>query len=315
MRANGRAATSTVVKALIAAVLAALLFGAAVVGYAKSGKTHVEEHGSPVTEGVNVAIDPVSIDPVAHLVTVRATLFPQGSYLDADENEFAIPLRVTSRTLKESTAFDIDAGQAVGGSYQFDIPVEGDPENYPLDGYEYSYADPDRPGEQTAAPLVKIEKLLDDGRTEPAAVGPSGENPADLIGWTTRWRLTGGGSTLNVKLVIERAGAIVGAVAVIVLLVLAMASLAAFVAWSVATARRPVEATMAGWFAAMLFALIPLTNSMPGAPPVGAWIDVFVFVWAEIVLLASMGVFVVSWYRFRERPDYSALRLARENRG
>ena len=93
----------------------------------------------------------------------------------------------------------------------------------------------------------------------------------------------------------------------------AMACLAATVAWSVATERRPVEPTFASWFAAMLFALIPLQNFLPGVPPVGAWIDVCVFLWVEVVLLASMGVFVVSWFRFRSRPDYSNLLRRRQH--
>ena len=82
----------------------------------------------------------------------------------------------------------------------------------------------------------------------------------------------------------------------------------AVVAWSVATRRRPIEATMASWFGAMLFALIPLQGFMPGAPPVGAWIDVFVFLWVEITLLTSMGVFIISWLRYREVPSYPHLR-------
>ena len=289
------------------AVMAALFIISAV-GYANSGRTHIDERTAPVTEGVNVAFDLVSIDPVAGLVTVRATLFPQGSYLDAGRNEFAVPLRVTSRTLKESVTYDIEAGQTVGGSYQFDIPVEGDAENYPLDVFRY----PDQPGSRSAAPMIKIERLLDGGQRTSAAVGPVREEPSGLVGWTERWTLRGDGSTLSVKLIIERSGAVVGAVAVIVFLVLVMATLSAMVAWSVASARRPLEATMAGWFAAMLFALIPLANFMPGAPPVGAWIDVVVFMWAEIVLLVSMAVFVISWFRFREPPDYSSLRRRRE---
>ncbi|MCB0933844.1 MAG: DUF4436 family protein [Mycobacterium sp.] len=109
---------------------------------------------------------------------------------------------------------------------------------------------------------------------------------------------------VNVALDLVAIDTVVG---LIVFLVVAMACLAAAVAWSVATERRPVEPTFAGWFAAMLFALIPLQNFLPGAPPVGAWIDVCVFLWVEVVLLTSMGVFVLSWFRFRGRPDYSTL--------
>lgn len=288
--------------------LAVLLYASAVVGYANSGRTHVDERTAPVTDGVNVALDPVSIDPEKHLLTVRATLFPAGSYLDDAENEFAVPLRVTSRTLKESVTYDIDVGQAVGGSYEFDIPVEGDPENYPLDRFEYANIDYDHGGAHVAAPLIRIEKILEDGSTKPAVVGSDPDDPGGLVGWAEHWNLVGAGSSLNVRLVLERSGAIIAAVTVVVFLVLAMAALAASVSWSVATGRRPLETTFAGWFAALLFALIPLQNFLPGAPPIGAWIDVFVFLWVEIILLTSMGVFIISWFRFRERPDYPHLK-------
>ncbi len=291
-------------------VFVALLFAATVIGYTKSGKTHVEERSAPVTEGVNVAVDLVSLDPEKQLATVRLTLFPQGSYLDKEEDEFAVALRVTSRTQKESGTLDIDKGQPVGGSYEFDIPVHGNPQSYPLDRFEYSYsyAGANQAEAQSTTPLVRIEKILDDGRTVPAAVGAASDGPGGLDGWTDRWRLVGEGPTLYVNLVLERSGAVITAAAVIVFLVVAMATLAAVVAWSVATRRRPIEATMASWFGAMLFALIPLQGFMPGAPPVGAWIDVFVFLWVEITLLTSMGVFIISWLRYREVPSYPHLR-------
>ena len=285
------------------------------IGYARSGKTHVEERSAPVTEGVNVAVDLVSIDPEKRLATIRFTLFPEGSYLNKEDGEFAVPLRVTSRTQKESSTFDIDAGQPVGGSFEFDIPVQGDPESYPLDRFDFSNAGVDQPAGQGTAPMVKIEKIGEDGRTQPATVGPAADGPSGLVGWTDRWRLVGQGSTLYTRLVLERSGAVIAAAGVIVFLVLAMAALAASVAWSAATARRPIEATMAGWFAAMLFALIPLQSFMPGAPPVGAWIDVFVFLWVEIILLTSMGVFIISWLRYREVPDYPHLKGGRESGG
>lgn len=299
-------------KPALFALFMVLLFAAAVLGYAKSGKTHVEERSAPVTEGVNVAVDLVAIDPEKKLATIRLTLFPAGSYLNKEDDEFAVALRVTSRTQKESSSFDIDAGQPGGGSFEFDIPVQGDPESYPLDRFEYANTGAEQSADRTM-PLVKIEKIDDDGRTQPAAVGPAADGPSGMVGWTDRWRLVGAGSSLMAQLVLDRSGAVIAAAVVIVFLVLAMAALAASVAWAVATGRRPIEATMAGWFAAMLFALIPLQNFMPGAPPVGAWIDVFVFLWVEIILLTSMGVFIVSWLRYREVPEYPHLKAKVED--
>lgn len=291
--------------ALLAAIAFVALFGLTLFGYANSGQTRVLERSAPVAEGVNVALDLVSIDPERHVMTLRATLFPEGRYLDGEDNTFAVPLRVTSLAPRDSVIYDIDAGQAVGGSLDFDVPVVGSPQSYPLDRYTYSFADPQAAGSVRAAPVLRVEEVGDDGKGVPVTVGPAPDDPGGLIGWAERWSLVADGSKLRVDLSVQRSGAVIGAVAVVVFLVLSMAALAATVAWAVATRRRPIEATHASWFAAMLFALIPLQGLLPGAPGIGAWIDVCVFLWVAIVLMASMGVFMMSWLRYRGRPDYA----------
>jgi hypothetical protein len=290
-----------------------LVFAGVLLGYANSGKTRVTQRTPPVAEGVNVALDLVSIDTVGRQITLRVSLFPEGRYHDQDDDTFAVPLRVVSRSLKESQSFSVDAGQPVGGSFEFDLPVDGQSEIYPFDRYRYAYNDPQQPKATVPAPLIRIEEIQDDDEAAlPVAVGGTAIEPVGLAGWTERWKVIGDASTLYVELNISRSGAVLGAVGAIVFLMIAMACLAATVAWSTATGRRPVEPTFAGWFAAMLFALIPLQSFLPGVPPVGAWIDVCIFLWVEIVLLASMGVFILSWFRYRGRPDYSGLQRRKQ---
>lgn len=95
-------------------------------------------------------------------------------------------------------------------------------------------------------------------------------------------------------------------VIVVVLLLLAamalLAILATLVARSVILRRRKVEATMAGWFAAMMFAIIPLRTNMPGAPPIGVWIDFLVVLWVELLLMFALAVFIMSWLRYGPSP-------------
>lgn len=292
-------------KALLAAVAFVALFGLTLFGYANSGQTRVLERSARVGDGVNVNIDLVSIDPERHVITLRATLFPEGRYLDGEDNTFAVPLRVTSLAPKDSVIYDIDAGQAVGGSLDFDLPVVGNPQNYPLDHYDYSYTDTQAADLIRAAPVLRVEEVGDGGKGIPVEVGPGSDDPAGLVGWAEQWRLVADGPKLRAELSVQRSGAVIGAVAVVVFLVLSMAALAAAVAWAVATRRRPIEATHASWFAAMLFALIPLQRLLPGAPEIGAWIDVCVFLWVAVVLMAAMGVFMISWLRYRGRPDYA----------
>jgi hypothetical protein len=54
------------------------------------------------------------------------------------------------------------------------------------------------------------------------------------------------------------------------------------------------------WLAAMLFAVIPIRNFLPGAPPPGAWIDQALVIWVLIALIAAMTAYTISWYR---QPD------------
>jgi hypothetical protein len=293
---------------LVAVVVLALL----PLGFGRTGGTTVIERDPPVADGVNVSIDLESIEPAAHAVTALVTLFPTGSYRDGENDTFAKNLRVRSRVLKESTVFEIEAGEPVGGSYEITIPVDGDPERYPLDRFDYSYPDPRDSGEVVAAPLLAVDEIPEDGQPGPVRrvpVGAFADEPGGLAGWSDSWKLVSDGWTFKVQLDLKRSTPVIASVAVVVVLVVALAALSASVAWAAATGRRPVETTFAGWFAGMLFALIPLRSNLPGAPQVGAtWLDLGVFLWVEVALLAGLCVFILSWFRYREPPDYSTLR-------
>lgn len=282
-------------------------------GYAKSGRTQVSRSGSPTADGVNVALEVISIEPELRRVTALATLYPTGRYLD-EQGNFATDLVVSSRVIKDADVFEIDEGEPVGGSYEITIPVEGNAKTYPLDRYDYSYSDSQLPGGKTPAPVLSVDEVLADGSFRRVPVGVAADVPGGIVGWSHDWRLASDGRTFKVGLTMQRSAAVVTAVAVVIFLVLAMAALSLLVAWGVATARRPVEATMASWFAGMLFALIPLQNNLPGAPRAGStWLDFCVFLWVEVALLVGLGVFIISWFRFRGPPDYSNLQRSQEH--
>lgn len=107
----------------------------------------------------------------------------------------------------------------------------------------------------------------------------------------------------TVPLVVARNGSTMTFVALILIAMVALSALALVVSRSVALRRRRVEATLAGWFAALLFAMVPLRTNLPGAPPIGVWIDFLVFLWTLIALMLSLGIFIVSWLRYTPRPD------------
>ena len=62
------------------------------------------------------------------------------------------------------------------------------------------------------------------------------------------------------------------------------------------------EATLIGALGAMVFALPALRNSLPGSPPLGVGADIFIFLWAELAVAASLAIVVAAWVRKGRKP-------------
>ena len=83
----------------------------------------------------------------------------------------------------------------------------------------------------------------------------------------------------------------------ICIVLLTLPALSIFTTYQVVTGRKEFQMTFTTWYAAMLFAIVPLRNILPGAPPPGAWIDQALVLWVIVGLVSSMVVYVGYWYR------------------
>ena len=83
---------------------------------------------------------------------------------------------------------------------------------------------------------------------------------------------------------------------------IAIAALALFVAIQTMRNRRQFQPPMTTWYAALLFAVVPLRNALPGAPPFGAWVDITVVLWVIVALVIAMLLYIACWWRHL-RPD------------
>nr|WP_233211459.1 DUF4436 domain-containing protein [Mycobacterium sp. shizuoka-1] len=83
----------------------------------------------------------------------------------------------------------------------------------------------------------------------------------------------------------------------IVVVLITLPTIAIFTSVLVITRRKQFQMPFATWYAAMLFAIVPLRNILPGAPPPGAWIDVALVLWVIVALVTAMVMVVISWYR------------------
>jgi hypothetical protein len=89
---------------------------------------------------------------------------------------------------------------------------------------------------------------------------------------------------------------------VIVGVLIALAVVAMVVAIQTVRDRRKFQPPMTTWYAAMLFAVVPLRNALPGSPPFGAWVDVTVVLWVIVALVVAMLLYIACWWRHL-RPD------------
>ena len=99
-----------------------------------------------------------------------------------------------------------------------------------------------------------------------------------------------------------RSPSTVGFGVAVLCVLIGLACLGLFVAVQTSRDRRKFQPPMTTWYAAMLFAVMPLRNALPDAPPFGSWIDITIVLWVIVVLGISMGIYISCWWRHL-RPD------------
>ena len=79
--------------------------------------------------------------------------------------------------------------------------------------------------------------------------------------------------------------------------------------------RRPAEAALLGWTGALLFALPLLRTYLPNAPPFGASIDMYAYLWFVIAAGAAAIMVVLGWnhQRLHEQKKAARERLAAQS--
>ncbi|MGB9225733.1 DUF4436 domain-containing protein [Mycobacterium sp.] len=171
------------------------------------------------------------------------------------------------------------------------IEAHGDPGNWPFDSY--------RTEPISADAFVGAGDTL---RKVPARVDVTGS----LDGWAVTvdrvkdpaaLPTSRGSDNGNVVITFRRAkGPLIFDLGICLVLI-ALPTLALLVAIPMALGRRKFLPPFATWYAANLFAIVPLRNILPGSPPPGSWIDQAVVQWVLIALVTAMSLYIFAWVR------------------
>jgi Domain of unknown function (DUF4436) len=167
------------------------------------------------------------------------------------------------------------------------IEAHGDPSDWPFDSYKTD--------------VVQADVLVGSGENREYKPGRV-EVTGSLDGWDiAATRVARNPSDPdrpdNVVITLHRAkGPLVFDLG-ICLVLLTLPTLALFVAIQMLTGRRQFLPPFSTWYAAMLFAVVPLRNILPGTPPAGSWIDQAVVIWVLIALATALVLYIMAWYR------------------
>jgi hypothetical protein len=230
------------------------------------------------------------LKPVANRLTVNVLVYPG---ISAYDNRFdVLGTNVDVRLYPTSDLGDLHypKGKAPA-QLSTTIEAHGDPGNWPFDQYK-------------TEPL-SADAFVGSGdslKKVPARVEVTGE----LDGWEVivnrvkdpaalpTSRATDNG---NVVVTLRRAkGPLIFDLGICLVLI-SLPTLALLVAIPMALGRRKFLPPFATWYAANLFAIVPLRNILPGAPPPGSWIDQAIVQWVLIALVTAMSLYIFAWVR------------------
>lgn len=227
------------------------------------------------------------LDTVANRLTVNVLVMPE----DDKQKNKVLTQDLAVRLYPENDLGDLQypTGKSPA-QVSTVIEAEGNPANWPFDSYTT--------GVLSADVLVGKDHVVDEqGRIE--VVG-------SLDGWDVGVkRVTGEGSQtaerpLDVIITLHRSKGTLIFDLGIVLVLISLPTLALWVSIPMALGRKKFLPPFVSWFAAMLFAVVPLRNIFPGKPPEGSWIDQAVTLWVLLALIVAMTLFIMA---YRKQSD------------
>ena len=281
---------------MIMAVL--VLYGWIAYTYSDSSRGSLTADVSPAANEVSVVMESdrldAPVDDELHTLNLDVLVNPGWDFYEAGNATLrrGIAVELVTDSFEHIKVFP--AGSTID-SFPIAVDLDGDAWSYPFDSYRTTI-------------LVTATEVDPSGKAvrEVPVVGGI-RSPRGLVGWqiervdtdvpaeqsslsqlnsVSNGLLTGTGAEgLLVKVNISRAHSTILMTALLLTLMVMLAVGSVALARVARQAHRAVNPAYVSSVAALLFALIPIREFLPGAPPLGSWIDILVFFWVVIVLM------------------------------
>jgi hypothetical protein len=271
--------------ALIGAVACAMI--ASVALYVEGAATHrIPSLGPPASGGTTVTLDVQSIQNNYSQLVGDLIVSPGPGLLDPATNGLKEDLTVAVTSVTTPVKRTWSKGM-LPGVFPVPLTLARDVEQWPFDRY---YTGP-----------ITVELFM--GATQV----PERANVTfidRLPGWRIHVVRASNANTLApYEVELQRSASTMVFAIVILCILVAIGAVGVFVAVQTLRDRRRFQSPMTTWYAAMLFAVVPLRNALPGSPAFGSWIDLTIVLWVLVALVVAMLLYIAAWWRhLRPRP-------------
>jgi hypothetical protein len=278
-----------------------LLALVAAYGLSLLGVHLLEKSGGPLppldlsTAGPEDTIVQVRLDElktVANRLTVNVLVYPGEAMYDKRSDVLTTDIAVRLYPPSDLGDLQYPTGKTPS-QVSTTIEAHGDPGDWPFDSYRTQELSADvfvGSGEtrKRIPARVEVTGSLDGWDASVSRVGDASDPPTSRVD---------GNDTASEVVTLHRAkGPLIFDLGICLVLI-SLPTLALVVAVPMALGRRKFLPPFATWYAANLFAIVPLRNILPGAPPPGSWIDQAVVQWVLIALVVAMSLYIFAWVR------------------
>lgn len=241
------------------------------------------------TEDTVVQVKIEELDTVNNRLKVSVLVIPEDSKFD--KRFHTLTQDLTVRMYPENDLGDLQypVGKSPAQQTTY-LDAQGDPANWPFDSYT------------TGTIQAQVFAGTGENRTvEDARVEVIGE----VGGWDATVRRVGESTQSSPRpddaiITLHRSKSTLIFDLGIVLVLIALPALALWVSIPMALGKKKFLPPFVSWFAAMLFAVVPLRNIFPGKPPEGSWVDQAITLWVLLALIVAMTLFIMA---YRKQSD------------
>ncbi len=279
----------------ITALIVIFIYWLVVAFYSSEGRSSFEIASSTDSGGININFEPIGVSPDTNNASFRMVMSSSDVGISDPDGRAVNNIRVTVSGPDGSQEIRIPEGTAFGRA-EVVLGVSGELAQYPFDSYSGTYfVNADFYDRQTGG----VEETKGAIPIEITSVGAingwdSALNVSTILNSATRItpELSSG-----VILVAEFSRAFSTKLFALVLLALAatVSLFALFISTLVLSNRRKVETALLAWTGSLLFALPILRSYFPGAPPIGAAVDIYVFLWAIVMAFIAVFFVAIAW--------------------